>query len=150
DVTSKTPLRAIYSPSHKVDVVKKGDLEAKISFEQKAYQADRDFVLALGLGTDPIGATILSHVETGGDGSFVLILSPSIEVKAAKTVAKDVVFVADTSGSMAGEKIEQLRRALSFCLKNLNKEDRFGLISFSTEPKLFSEKMRPVDVASID
>src|SRR5262249_34673062 len=75
DVTSKTPLRAIYSPSHKVDVVKKGDLEAKISFEQKAYQADRDFVLALGLGTDPIGATILSHVETGGDGSFVLILS---------------------------------------------------------------------------
>jgi Ca-activated chloride channel family protein len=150
DVASKTPMRAIYSPSHKVDVVKKGDFEARISFEQKGYQADRDFVVALGLGTDPIGATLLSHVETGGEGSFVLVLSPSIEVKAAKTIAKDVIFVADTSGSMAGDKIEQLKRALSFCLKNLNKEDRFGLITFSTEPKLFAEKMRAVDVGAID
>jgi Ca-activated chloride channel homolog len=150
DITSKTPMRAIYSPSHKVDVVKKGDFEARVSFEQKAYQADRDFVLALGLGSDPIGATLLSHVEQGGEGSFVLVLAPSIEVKAAKAVAKDVIFVADTSGSMAGEKIEQLKRALSFCIKNLNKEDRFGLITFSTEPKLFADKMKPVDTTSIE
>lgn len=150
DVVSKTPMRAIYSPSHKVDVVKKGDFEARVSFEQKGYQADRDFVLALGLGTDPIGATLLSHVEQGGEGAFVLILAPSIEVKAAKTVAKDIIFVADTSGSMAGEKIEQLKRALSFCLKNLNKDDRFGLITFSTEARVFADKMRAVDAASID
>jgi Ca-activated chloride channel family protein len=150
DVASRTPMRAVYSPSHKVDVVKKGDHEARISFEQKAYQADRDFVLAIGLGSDPIGATMLSHVETGGDGSFVLVLSPSIEVKAQKTIAKDVIFVADTSGSMAGEKMEQLRRALSFCLKSLNQADRFGLITFSTEPRMFSDKLRSVDAAAIE
>jgi Ca-activated chloride channel homolog len=150
DVVSRTPMRAVYSPSHKVDVVKKGDHEAKVSFEQKAYQADRDFVLAIGLGSDPIGATLLSHVEPGGDGSFVLVLSPSIEVKAQKTIAKDVIFVADTSGSMSGEKMDQLRRALAFCLKNLNQGDRFGLITFSTEPRMFSDKLRAVDPASVD
>jgi Ca-activated chloride channel homolog len=150
DVISRTPMRAVYSPSHKVDVVKKGDHEAKVSFEQKPYQADRDFVLAIGLGSDPIGATLLSHVEPGGDGSFVLVLSPSIEVKAQKTIAKDVIFVADTSGSMSGEKMDQLRRALAFCLKNLNQGDRFGLITFSTEPRMFSDKLRAVDPASID
>jgi Ca-activated chloride channel family protein len=150
EITSKTPMRAIYSPSHKVDVVKKGDFEARVSFEQKGYQADRDFILALGLGSDPVGATLLSHVEQGGEGSFVIVLAPSIEVKAAKAVPKDVVFVADTSGSMAGEKIEQLKRALSFCLRSLNKDDRFGLITFSTEPRLLSDALQAVDQASID
>lgn len=150
EVASRMPMRAIYSPSHKVDVVKKGDNEARISFEQKAYQADRDFVVAIGLGSDPIGATMLSHVEMGGEGSFVLVLSPSIEVKAQKTIAKDVIFVADTSGSMAGEKMEQLKRALSFCLKSLNQGDRFGLITFSTEPRMLSDRLRAVDASAID
>ncbi len=150
EITSKTPLRALYSPSHPVDVSRKGDLEAKVSFEQKPCPADRDFVLTIGLGNDPIGAMMLSHVEQGTEGAFALLLSPSVDSKAAEAVAKDVVFVADTSGSMAGDKIEQLRRALSFCLRSLNKGDRFGLIPFSTEPRPWSEKLTDVTPASID
>ncbi|MBI1917724.1 MAG: VWA domain-containing protein, partial [Planctomycetes bacterium] len=42
------------------------------------------------------------------------------------------ILVLDTSGSMAGEKMEQARKALKSCLNNLAEKDRFGLINFAT------------------
>lgn len=39
----------------------------------------------------------------------------------------------DTSGSMAGGKLDQAKKALRFCLANLNPEDRFEVIRFATE-----------------
>src|SRR5207248_1994319 len=47
-------------------------------------------------------------------------------------VPQDVILVLDTSGSMAGEKMEQARKALKYCLDNLAEKDRFGLINFAT------------------
>src|SRR5262249_42378578 len=38
----------------------------------------------------------------------------------------------DTSGSMRGVKMDQARKALKYCLANLNSQDRFGVINFST------------------
>ena len=37
------------------------------------------------------------------------------------------------SGSMAGEKMDQARRALKYCVKNLEDGDRFDIVTFSTE-----------------
>ena len=48
-------------------------------------------------------------------------------------VPKDVAFVLDTSGSMSGKKLEQAKKALLFCVENLNDGDRFEIIRFSTE-----------------
>ncbi len=57
-------------------------------------------------------------------------------------MAKDVVFVLDTSGSMAEKgKLEQARRALRFCLANLNAADRFEVVRFSTEAEPLFEKL---------
>src|SRR6185503_7647772 len=50
-----------------------------------------------------------------------------------KTNPKDVVFVVDTSGSMAGKKLEQAKKALAFCVENLNDVDRFEVLRFSTD-----------------
>ena len=48
-------------------------------------------------------------------------------------MTKDVAFVLDTSGSMAGKKLDQAKKALLFCVENLNDGDRFEIIRFSTE-----------------
>lgn len=148
EAESKTPLRAVYSPSHAIDLVKKGDYAFKASFEQKPCVADRDFTLVVGLGADPVGATLLTHVEEGGDGAFLLLLSPSDDASKNEVVAKDVVFVADTSGSMAGEKLGQLKRALAFCVKSLDPRDRFNLVSFSTEARPWRDGLAAVDATS--
>ena len=45
---------------------------------------------------------------------------------------RDFVFVLDTSGSMAGVKMDQARKALKFCLSRLASQDRFAVINFAT------------------
>src|SRR5207245_8065777 len=56
-------------------------------------------------------------------------------------VLKDVACVLDTSGSMAGQKLEQAKKALQFCVENLNDGDRFEIIRFSTEVEPFFDRL---------
>jgi Ca-activated chloride channel family protein len=64
-----------------------------------------------------------------------------MEVKEKQVVTKDVAFVLDTSGSMAGKKLEQAKKALQFCVENLNDGDRFEIIRFSTEVEPLFDKL---------
>ena len=43
---------------------------------------------------------------------------------------KDIIFVLDLSGSMTGKKISQLKQAMLVILKDLQKKDRFNIITF--------------------
>ncbi|XP_034023472.1 inter-alpha-trypsin inhibitor heavy chain H3b [Thalassophryne amazonica] len=60
------------------------------------------------------------------DGYFVHHFAPV----SLPGIPKNVVFVIDRSGSMAGKKIEQTRTALIHILGELAEEDFFGLITF--------------------
>ncbi|RIK27508.1 MAG: hypothetical protein DCC52_09295, partial [Chloroflexi bacterium] len=64
---------------------------------------------------DEIGATLLTYKpDANGDGFFALLVTPQVQVEQQKVVAKDVILVLDTSGSMSGEKIVQARNAAKF------------------------------------
>ncbi|MCB9892303.1 MAG: VWA domain-containing protein [Planctomycetes bacterium] len=144
--TIKEPggLKTIYSPSHAIDVARHGDREATISFEGSQVLPDRDFQLLYGTQRGAIGISLLSHAPEGEDGTFVAFVTPSYDEN-QKPLPKDVVFVIDTSGSMAGEKIEQARNALMFCIQRLNPEDRFALVPFSTEARPHVTALAPND-----
>ena len=45
----------------------------------------------------------------------------------------NLAVVLDRSGSMAGAKIDQARKALKYCVDTLNPQDRFDVVRFSTE-----------------
>ena len=49
------------------------------------------------------------------DGYFLLLASPEVKPADTRPLPKTVIFVIDRSGSMAGKKIEQARRASSRC-----------------------------------
>jgi Ca-activated chloride channel family protein len=83
----------------------------------------------------------MTYRRGGEDGYFLLLAAPGFETKDKQVVLKDVAFVLDTSGSMAGKKLEQAKKALQFCLENLNEGDRFELVRFSTETEPLFDKM---------
>lgn len=143
------PLKNIYSPTHDVSIRKLDDHTAQVSYEAKNIKPDTDFRLYYTTSPDPVGVTVLSYKEAGENGYFMLLASPKVEWEKQKSLPKNVTFVLDTSGSMAGEKFQQAQAALNFCLKQLQPQDRFQLISFSdmAEP-LFkqSEPATPVNV----
>ena len=90
---------------------------------------------------------LLTYRRGDEDGYFLLLASPGVDVK-EKVLPKDVAFVLDTSGSMAGKKLEQAKKALQFCIENLNDNDRFEIVRFSTEVEPLFEKLVSVSEAN--
>ncbi len=133
-------LRNIYSPTHKIQVDNKGETTATVSFETNS--SDNDFQLFYGLSNSDFGMSLLTYREAGKDGYFLLQLSPKDNVSERELLNKDIVFVLDTSGSMADEgKMEKARAALLFGIRNLRDGDRFNVISFAGEEHLMESRM---------
>jgi len=134
NIQSKISIANVYSPSHKIDVNRKGAYEASCSFEQKNVKPDTDFDLFYTVSEREFGVNLISYAGEGGeDGYFLLMFAPKIDIKPDRVVEKDIVLVIDTSGSMKGKKIEQAKSALWFCTQSLNPGDRFNLITFATD-----------------
>ncbi len=143
-VRSNEPLKAIYSPSHDVDIVRQGDYSAVAGYEEYGVKPDRDFVLYYTVSQEEVGVNLLSYrPDSSGNGFFLLLAAPKVELDAQEIIAKDVLLVLDVSGSMHGDKIEQAKQALGFVLDNLNDEDRFNVIAFSTAIRSYAQDLVP-------
>lgn len=140
---SKRALKSIYSPSHKVEIKRQGDRQATVSFEAGDITPEADFQLYFAQEEGDVGVSLMTHRDSGEDGYFLLLASPAMEVKVKKAavVPKDVTFVLDTSGSMAGKKLDQAKKALEFCVENLGEGDRFEVLRFSTEIEPLFDKL---------
>jgi Ca-activated chloride channel family protein len=142
EIHSKEAIKAVYSPSHDVAVDRRGDHNATVGYEDYDVRPDVDFDLYYTVAQEDIGLNLLSYAgDRGEDGFFTMLLAPRVEVDSAQVVAKDVVLVLDTSGSMRGEKLAQAKRALAFVLKHLNDEDRFNVVTFSTGVRQFTRDL---------
>ncbi|NIV73037.1 VWA domain-containing protein, partial [Candidatus Saccharibacteria bacterium] len=80
--------------------------------------------------------------RTDRDGYFIFLAAPKYEIREKTYVPKDIIFVIDVSGSMGGEKIEQARDALRYCVNALNPEDKFEIISFSSSIQNFQGSLK--------
>lgn len=135
EIVGREALRNIYSPTHNIDVKRKGETTANVSFETK--NNDSDFQLFYGLSNNDFGMSLVTYREPGKDGYFLLMLSPKDNVSEKELVNKDIVFVLDTSGSMADEgKMEKARKALLFGIRTLRDGDRFNVVNFAGEEHL--------------
>ncbi|MCC7292514.1 MAG: VWA domain-containing protein [Phycisphaerales bacterium] len=148
-VESKTPIKSVFSPSHEVAVSRLSENKATASMEVSNQFPDRDFELFYMLSEKEFGLTVMTYREPGEDGYFVARISPNATTRPEDVMPKNVAFVLDTSGSMSDEgKIGQARSALKFCLDHLNERDAFTIITFSHEPRRFSETLVPVSTES--
>jgi len=141
DLETKRPLKSIYSPTHSVEVKRDGPNRAVASYEANEVAGAADLAVYFAAEKDEVGVNLLTHRTGNEDGYFLLLASPGLDMKQNQVLPKDVAFVLDTSGSMAGKKLEQAKKALQFCVENLNDNDRFELIRFSTEVEPLFDKL---------
>jgi Ca-activated chloride channel family protein len=142
DIRSREALKAVYSPSHPIEV-DKDDHTAQARYSDEQVIPDRDFVLYYTVGAEELGANLLSYQPDGEDGFFLLLLAPPATAETEELVARDVFFVLDTSGSMRGEKLQQAKAAARYVLDNLNPEDRFNIIAFSSSTSHYARGLQP-------
>lgn len=141
EIASRLPLKGLYSPSHQIEIKRDGEHKARISFETNAQTGQSDFQLFYTLSAQDFGASLLTYREPGKDGYFLLLVAPKAQLNEREVIAKDIIFVLDTSGSMADEgKMDKAKSALRHGVEQLDARDRFNIISFAGEEHLLSER----------
>ena len=141
-LNTKGALKNIWSPTHAVEIVRDGEHNAKVAYEASKGSLEDDFMLLYDTADGDLGMSAIAYKPREKDpGYFVLTLTPKQMWPEQAYQPQDIVFVMDTSGSMAGEKIDQAKAALKFCIDKLDERDRFDIVRFSTGFDAFKEEI---------
>ncbi len=140
---TKDPLRSVFSPTHNASITRKGLTEATASVRTDHFSGLEDFRLFWVADKDDLGLRVLAYKGAAEEDGFFILMGNPTGAAVEKVVEKDIIFVLDTSGSMRGEKIEQARSAIDYCLQNMNPGDRFNVITFGTTVQSFRDGVVP-------
>ena len=150
EIRSSTPIQAVYSPSHTVDISRENDSYVKAGYEASQVKPDQDFALYYSVGEQQ-AFHVLSYRDSNdpqdADGFFLAMLAPRPQSASQEPLPKDVLLVLDRSGSMEGEKFTQAQEALRYVLGHLNPQDRFYVMAFSTGMERYASQLRPAEEA---
>ncbi|MFZ5469128.1 MAG: VIT domain-containing protein, partial [Myxococcota bacterium] len=135
------PVEELLSPSHRMNVDFSSQEKAQVTLAASDRIPNKDFILRWKVTGPSKRAALLA---TGGrGGTFALMLMPeSAEVQRAP-VPKEMVFVIDTSCSMAGAPLDAAKRAMRSALEQMNPDDTFMLIDFADRATAFHDSPLP-------
>lgn len=135
-------LQNIRSSSHKISQKQRND-HWLITTKETYIPMDSDFKLQWKISSAQNHTPAFFVDELNGEHYGVLMLMPPETPAAKDIIARDSVFIIDTSGSMSGQSIEQAKAGLVFAINHLNEQQLFNIIEFnSIHQKLFAQSQR--------
>ena len=142
------PLQHIDSSYHTIVVKQNSRSSYDISLDGGVTPADRDFELVWSPEPDRMPrAAFFSEQKNSKNYALIMLLPPQQAV--AAILPREVIFVIDTSGSMAGTSITQARAALELALADLRSGDRFNIIQFNSVMEQLFKSPQVVDAESL-
>lgn len=151
NIGTKSPLRAIYSPTHNVYISRKGEATAVVGMEEgTGADLTKDLDLYFSTSDKAIGLSLLNYRKGDEPGYFVALISPKTELQPNEVAAKRVTFVIDTSGSMQGDRMRIAKDALKYCVTRLNPNDTFNIVRFSTDVEPLFQTLQPASKGNIE
>ncbi len=145
-IKSKRAVGTVYSPSHSVDTQITGGgrlvqvrLTPGVSVEPGSFRLS--LLVSEGEG---VAATLLAYPDPKVGGGYFLMLAgvPAKPPAGGPPILREVTLVLDRSGSMAGEKLRQVRDAALQVIAGLEPGESFNIIVYNEAVDLFST--RPV------
>jgi len=128
--------RTAASPSHALHVGDDGLVELR---DVAGARLDRDIVVRWPVAGAAVGLSLaVARPRPGGregdDGFGLLTIVPPARAARAKPIARDLIVLVDTSGSMAGGPLDKAKQVVALLIDSLGDDDRLELIEFSSEP----------------
>jgi Ca-activated chloride channel family protein len=123
-----------YSPTHELDV----DTDQAVRRVSIRGSGPDVTVLVALRRSLAASVAVLTHATTNEQGYALITVTPPTDL-ASMRLPRDLTFVIDVSGSMAGRKLEQAKAAGRRLLATLTERDRFRIIDFSTEVNSFRD-----------
>jgi Ca-activated chloride channel homolog len=144
--TSDNPYKSFESPSHggttAMGITQNGDAEYSVVFGDESFMPDRDLSIQFETQRDEVDVNVIRYTPTptdsiGEDSYYAVWITPPDDLGENEIIPKKIVFTADVSSSMEGERIEQLKQSLHEFLKYLQPEDKFNIVTFGTSVTSF-------------
>ncbi|HEY6565709.1 MAG TPA: VIT and VWA domain-containing protein, partial [Pirellulaceae bacterium] len=139
----------IYSPSHEIVIREIGRSgRTKVTLPETGATQPGPFRLSILFQREALTASLLAYPDPKIGGGYFMILAgvpkiPRVELEKAREPI-ELTLVLDRSGSMRGEKIEQVREAALQIVAGLREGDHFNLVTYNEAVDLFRD--RPVRV----
>jgi Ca-activated chloride channel family protein len=131
------PIANLISPYHRIVAEADPAGGRVVRLADGDVPADRDFELSW--RSAAADATLgLFRERVGNQDYLMAMLTPPVDDRRHPTPPRELVFVIDNSGSMAGDSMEQAKASLLHALATLTPADRFNVIRFDdTMTQLF-------------
>lgn len=139
------PLADVTSPYHRMTKRIQDSSTRILTLENGAVPADRDFVLRWSPDGEAPNAGLF--YETVDDRKYILafVTPPDLPQDSLPKIDREVIFVIDNSGSMAGESMNQAKRALEIAIERLAPADRFNVVRFDDTHEILFNSAQPAD-----
>jgi Ca-activated chloride channel family protein len=130
EITDDVPIRSVETSGFLGVVTQLSPRHWRVEFDGEELSGDSDFRIRYRLDSARVGLRLTATRPDAGDGTFMLVVTPSDEVAPEQVPGRDIVFVIDISGSMSGEPLEQTKVALEYVIGQLHADDRFDVVAF--------------------
>lgn len=151
DLNTGFPINQVSSPYHTIHTTRPGIGQAVVQLAQGQVLADRDFSLVwtIDAGYSPKAALFNERID-GDIYNLIMVMPPNHGAGAIQHLAREVIYIIDTSGSMGGTSIVQAKAALKAALKRLKPIDSFNIIQFnSVTEALFESGAQPASQRNV-
>ncbi|MDX2093270.1 MAG: VIT domain-containing protein [Kofleriaceae bacterium] len=101
---------------------------------------DRDLVVRWPVAAPEVGVSLALARPTDGDAFGLVTVVPPASSAKRTAVARDLIVLLDTSGSMDGVPLTKAKQVVSMVIDSLAESDRFELIEFSDSPTRYKRE----------
>ena len=141
-IKCKQPITAAYSPSHNVITANQSRHEMTVQLAPTATTEPGPFILSYLVEAGNVTASLMAYPDAKIGGGYFLLLAAVPPADAAEgrkpAGGREITLVIDRSGSMAGEKIEQVRAAALQVIDGLLDGEYFNIIDYSNSAASFA------------
>ena len=148
-VHTGVPLEIIASRYHPVSVAEEND-RYTVTLSGDDIAMDHDFELVWRPVRSVAPRAMVFKERVAGKSYYLLmVLPPDQEQVLRASMAREIIFIVDTSGSMHGVSIAQAKRALQLALEGLNANDLFNVIEFNSTTNALYPYSMPASTSNV-
>ncbi len=146
EVRSQAAISTVYSPSHPLKVVRQSEnrltavLASGAAGASARTQEPGAFRMSYLLDNGGMSASLMSYPDGSGGGYFLLLAGVPAKEAQEEALRREVTLVIDRSGSMAGRKLEQAKKAALQVLEGLRGGESFQIIAYSDAVERFAAR----------
>lgn len=133
-IRCRREISTVYSPSHRIETRRQSGKSVSVRLGKGAGTEPGPFRLSYLLAANGVSASLMAYPDPGVGGGYFLLLAglPDVARKAGvPAIKREVTLVLDRSGSMNGEKLDQVRQAALQIIAGLEPGEYFNVIAYN-------------------